>query len=73
MAAVHIERVFKVGLKCVDAWDSRFEKEVLGGRLWHPACQQLAGDISEEIPLQVSWLGFQKKSFDLTCHPNPNI
>lgn len=31
----------------------RFEKEVLGGRLWHPACQQAAGDITEEIPLQV--------------------
>ncbi|GAB4815851.1 hypothetical protein N2152v2_002897 [Parachlorella kessleri] len=30
----------------------RFEREVLGGRLWHPACQQAAGDISEEIPLQ---------------------
>ena len=31
----------------------RFEKEVLGGRLWHPDCQRAAGDISEEIPLQV--------------------
>lgn len=31
----------------------RFEKEVLGGQLWHPACRQAAGNNTEEIPLQV--------------------
>ena len=30
----------------------RFDQEVLGGRLWHPACQAAAGgDIGEQIPL----------------------
>ncbi|KAL4419979.1 hypothetical protein ABPG75_007077 [Micractinium tetrahymenae] len=35
----------------------RFEREVLGGRLWHKACQAAAGgDISEAIPLSFSSL-----------------
>lgn len=34
----------------------RFEREVLGGRIWHPDCQAAAGDIAEEIPLQVRWV-----------------
>lgn len=29
----------------------RFDKEVLGGRLWHPACQTAANDIKDQIPL----------------------
>ncbi|EFN53619.1 expressed protein [Chlorella variabilis] len=29
----------------------RFEKEVLGGRLWHAPCQEASHDISEQIPL----------------------
>ncbi|PSC75196.1 Helicase sen1 [Micractinium conductrix] len=29
----------------------RFEREVLGGRLWHPACQAASQDIGDTIPL----------------------
>lgn len=31
---------------------ARFEREALGGRLWHAACQAAAaGDIGDQIPL----------------------
>ena len=39
---------------CLSAYPPpcRFEREVLGGRLWHAACQAAAGDIGEQIPLK---------------------
>ena len=39
---------------------ARFEREVLGGRLWHPACQAASQDIGDTIPLSFAsgaWVG----------------